>query len=256
MFAGVGCDALNPAFVNLIVEDETAAQFTSITNAPGHVVVQVVNAAEIDESLVNFLESEGLTLTNNELLRLKPRIRMRLRITFIDGTFQTLEFITGTPNYIDPEFEQQAETDLNQNTFDNAVVLCDVASVDVEPGSNIEVFIPAQMTSYELVETSAEGGQVSTEFQPRETINPAFRELQVDQTDADGNVILEQNIGVRDVIAPINNVTCGSVIGLTISGTLSVPFLRNVDNSPSFDRDDEQTVGRIGGRFEFRLTAN
>jgi len=78
----------------------------------------------------------------------------------------------------------------------------------------------------------------------------------VDETDADGNTTLQHNIGVRDIVAPITNVTCGSVIGLTITGTLSVPFLRNVDSSPSYDINDAPTIARIGGRFEFRLTAN
>lgn len=254
---GFGCDAFNPAFVNLVVDPTTAASFTSITNAPGHVVIQVVNAANVDESLVNYLTSLGVTLTANEQLNLHPRIRLRLRVTFTDGTFLTLEFITGSEGYVDPAKKQQAEADLNQNTFDNAVVLCDVASVTLEPSSNIEVFVPVDMTMYELVTVNATGDVASqTAFQSRGTDAFGFRPLQVDQTDADGNVTLQRNIGVRDVLAPINNVTCGSVIGLTITGTLSVPFFRPVDNTPSYDINDAQTIARIGGRFEFRLTAN
>lgn len=250
-----GCDALNPAFVAVWVDPEAAAQFQSISNAPGHVVVQIANNADIDESLINYMQTLGVTLTPAERRALKPRVRMRLRITFVDGTFQTIEFITGTPDFVDPAFAAFAEPDLNQNTLDNAVVLCDVQSVQLEPGTNVEVYIPVQMTAFELVETSSVGGQVTTEFQPRETINPAFRILQVDDLDQDGNVILERNIGVRNVPTPITNVTCGTVIGVTVTGTLAVPFLRRVSSEPSYDRDDESTVAQIGGRYEFRLSA-
>lgn len=249
-----GCNAFNPAFLNL-VDPTGSGQFQSLDNAGGHVVVQVVNNADVDEELVNYLQSVGHVLTAAERRSLRPRIRMRLRITFVDGTFQTIEFITGTASFVDPAFDSVAQPDLNQNDFDNAVVLCDVASVQLEPGTNIEVFVPVELTAYELVETSGEGGQVQTTFEARERQQPAFRALAVDERDADGNVTLEQNIGVRDVPTPITNLTCGTVVSLVIDGTLAVPFLRSVSAAPSYDREDLATVARIGGRFEFRVSA-
>jgi len=252
-----GCNAFNPAFLNLIDTSGTG-QFQTLDNAGGHVVVQVINNADIDEELVNFLQSQGLVLTAAERRSLHPRMRMRLRITFVDGTFQTIEFITGTASFVDPAFDATTLVDLNQNDFDNAVVLCDVQSVQLEPGTNIEVFIPVELTGYERVDNSVvvgTGEVTTTTWEPRETTPPAFRALARDDLDEDGNVVLQRNIGVRDVVAPITNLTCGTVVTLVIDGALAVPFLRNVSTDPSYNREDEPSVAGIGGRFEFRVTA-
>ncbi len=116
-----GCNAFNPAFLNL-VDPTGGGQFQSLDNAGGHVVVQVVNNADVDEELVNYLQSVGRVLTSAERRSLRPRIRMRLRITFVDGTFQTIEFITGTANFVDPRFESIAQPDLNQKyNFKNSI---------------------------------------------------------------------------------------------------------------------------------------
>lgn len=136
------------------------------------------------------------------------------------------------------------------------MVLCDVAAVQVEPGSNIEVFIPVELFQYQLIEsTTTGGGTVFTQFEQRGTIAPQFRSLQVDDVDADGNIILQRNIGVRNVPSPTPNLICGSVVAITMQGTLTVPFLAVVSpNTPSFDQDDQSTVARIGGRYQFVVT--
>ena len=69
--------------------------------------------------------------------------------------------------------------------------------------------------------------------------------------DADGNTILARNIGVRDVLSPTPNVRCGSVVGVLITGALTVPFLTGVSEDPSYDVADEPTIAQIGGRYEF-----
>lgn len=248
----VGCDALNPAFVNLL-NPSGSAGIPTLENAPGHVIVSVINSAEVDERLLDFLETR-LDLTEAEKQSLRPRIRMRVRITFVDGSQQVVEFVTGSQGLIDPAFQAQAFPDLNQNDLNNVVALCDVARVEVDPASAIEVFIPVQLNAYELVESEMEGGVVQRSFELREQIPPQFRVLAVDQVDEDGNVTLRRNIGVRDVPSPVADLPCGINVAIVISGVLAVPFLENVDPAPSFDRDDEATVGSIGGRYEFRVS--
>ncbi|UCC31380.1 MAG: hypothetical protein JSU86_03710 [Phycisphaerales bacterium] len=246
-----GCGSFNPAFVNLL---DPTGSLATIDRAPGHLVIGVVNNAEVDERLLAFLESaEGgnLVLTDAEKRLLRPRMRFRLRVTFTDGSFQTIEFIDGSRNLVDQNFDTQAFPDLNQNDLNSVVVLCDVASVELEPGTNIEVFIPVELTAFELVETTTPGGAISTSFEPRERIPPQFRALEIDETDADGNVLLQQNIGVRDVPSPTLDPICGSFIAVVVNGVLSVPFLDGVSNAPSYDRDDETTMASIGGRYEF-----
>ena len=246
-----GCGAFSPSFLNLI---DTTGRLQTVQNAPGHVVLAVVNNAEIDEQLLNFLETRT-EFTDAERRALRPRLRMRLRVTFVDGSFQVIEFVTGSRNLIDPAFDSRAFPDLNQNDLNNAVVVCDVAAVQVEPGSAIEVFIPVELVGFELVETTGTGGQVVTEFQPRQRIPPQFEPLLVDEVDEDGNIIFQRNVGLRDVPSPVTGLTCGSVVAVVVNGVLSVPFLEAADtDEPSFDLDDDATVATIGGRYEFIVT--
>lgn len=258
-FAGLalllgGCNAFNPAFLDL-VNGNNGTSFATLPNAPGHVVITIVNRTTIDEQLLNYL-SGRVNMTDEELRAQTPRIRMRLRVTYIDGSFQTVEFVTGSQSLIDSTFDATAFPDLNQNDLNNVVVLCDVANVTVEPGTTVEVFIPVALQEWELVETNNPNGGVDQEFQPRNQIPPQFRVLLVDEVDGDGNVTLRQNIGIRDVPSPIPNVVCGSVVALTVDGVLSVPFLATSPrpDEPSFDINDEQTIGGIGGRYEFIAT--
>jgi len=253
MIVGVwgGCTAFNPAFVNLL-GGNVATSLATIPNPPGHVVVAFVNNAEIDESLVNLVK-DGLDLSATELANLHPRIRLRIRITFVDGTFQTVEMISGSRNFVDASFNAESIPDLNQNDLTNVVVQCDVARVELEPGSNVEVFVPVGLQGFQLVTVNTSGGATSTTFQPRLAFPPQFRALAVDDVDADGNIVLRRNVDVRDQLTATTNVVCGSVVAINMNGVLSVPF--QIDASqPSFDQDDAQTVASIGGRYEFRVT--
>jgi len=245
----VGCGALNPAFLTAI-SSSGGQSFVSLPNAPGHVIVGVVNNADVDERLVSYLAPQ-LQLSDAEIVALKPRIRMRLRITFIDGTFQTIEYVTGSKNFIDPDFAGQAATDLSQNDFDNAVVQCDVTRVELEPGTNIEVFVPVALQQWELVQTTTTGGGLTSEYRQRAETPPGFLSLRVDDVDADGNTLLPRNIGVRDVMSPTPNVLCGSDVMVVIDGTLTVPFLTGVSEDPSYDIADTPTIAQIGGRYKF-----
>lgn len=247
-----GCTALNPAFVNLL-GSEVATSLATISNPPGHVVVAFINNAEVAESLVSEVEGD-LALTADQLANLHPRVRLRIRITFVDGTFQTVEMVSGSRSFVESAFNAEAVPDLNQNDLTNVVVQCDVAQVGLEPGSNIEVFIPVGLQGFELVETENDVGATTREFEPRQALVPQFRALAVDDVDEDGNIVLRRNVDARDQLTATTNVVCGSVVAINMNGVLSVPFQIAKEEGPSFDQDDEQTVASIGGRYEFRVT--
>ena len=250
------CGAFNPAFINLL-DGSGGGQFATLDNPPGHVVIAFVNNVEVDERLLAFLQSpEGgsLVLTDAEKRALRPRIRARVRVNFVDNSSLIVEFVDGSSKLVDPRFDSRAFPDLALNDLNNGVVLCDVASVTLDAGSAVEVFIPVEITAFELIETTNDSGQViGTTFQPRTRTPPQFRPLRVDEVDDDGNVTLLRNIGTRDVFTPVDNPVCGSVVAIVVNGSLSVPFLDVASSVPSFDQGDEQTIGTIGGRYRFQI---
>lgn len=238
------CSAFNPAFVDVVVPGGGGA---NIDNAPGHVVIQFVNNAEVNERLLSYLESDeggGLVLTDAEKRALRPRIRMRLLITFTDGNQTTVELIAGSENLISPPFADLAEADLTENELDNAVVLCDVGRVELLPGSEVDVFIPVPLVGIEFVELEND-----IEATVAETFLPSFRSLEEDIVDVDGNILVRRNIDVREVFTPVNNIICGTVVTIVLEGELAVPFL--FDDFPSYDVNVPNSVGSIGGRYQF-----
>jgi hypothetical protein len=247
-----GCGAFNPAFLALL-DAENAEDYVTVDNPPGHVIVAFVNNTEMDERLINYLAPQ-LGLSEAEIRELRPRVRMRLQVTFTDGSAQEFEFVDGTPGIVDPDFDAEAFADLNQNTLNNVVNICDVASVTLAPGSTVEVFMPVELLGFQLVEGTTPGGGTSQTWEQRTQIAPAFRDLELDEVDEDGNVVVQRNVGIRDTVAPTTNVLCGSVIAVIISGTLTAPFLDVASSDPSFDIEDEATIARIGGRYEFNVS--
>ncbi len=251
----LGCGAFNPAFLNLL-DTEGTGTFASLDNAPGHVVIYFLNNAEVDERLLSYLESAGnLILTDAEKRDLRPRIRMRVLITFTNGVTQSIELIDGSSNLVDQRFDVEVFPDLNQNDLNNMVVPCEVDRIEIDPNSAIEVFIPVELEEYSFreIQDPGEAGAIGT-YVLQQRIPPQFRALQMDGLDADGNVTVRRNIGVRDVPPPVPNPVCGSVIPISMNGVLTVPFLVEVTNVPSYDGGDPATVGGIGGRYEFIIS--
>ena len=255
-FAG-GCSALNPAFVDFVSGGQ-ANTFITLDPAPGHVIIAFVNNAEMDEQLIAYLEGPGgLRFTKEEKRNLRPRIRARVQVVFADGAEAAFEFVTGTRDVIDQRQTAFATPDLGANDLDNAVVLCNVAGVALLQ-SSVEVFVPVELTVYELVDIGLGTGGVTTAFRRREQISPRFRALQVDDFDADGNTTLVRNVGIREVPGPVINPICGTVITISLTGTLTVPFLSGPGvegDDPSYDRDDEPTEAAIGGQYQFVVSA-
>ncbi len=248
-----GCSAFNPAFVELVAPG-VANTLVTLDPAPGHVVIAFVNNTEMDEQLIGYLDGPGgMNFTDAQKRNLRPRIRARVLVTYASGATARFEFITGTPNVIDQRETAFADPDLSGNGFNNAVVLCNVAVVEFLQGS-VEVFMPVELDVYELVDVNAGIGQINSEFRLREQIPPVFRPLQVDDIDADGNTILVRNVGVREVPGPVVSPICGTVVTITLTGTLTAPFLTGPGvegNDPSYDRDDDPTEAAIGGQYEF-----
>lgn len=250
-----GCGVFSSSFLSLLDPAGTGVGAT-VDQPPGFVVITFANNAEIDEQLLSYLESSaggGLVLTDEQKIALRPRVRLTVRITFTDNSILDVEFISGSADFVQPLFLAQSAPDLNQNDLETIVAVCDVQSVALRPGSPIEVFIPVQLTQLGLLAvTGGFGGDVTGVFLDQGFITPRFRELRIDGPGPDG-IEIRQNIGVEDLPGPIQNPLCGSVIGITLDGTLSVPFhpSRTV---PSFDQDSPIEIGTIGGRFEFRVT--
>ena len=245
-----GCGSIfNPAFTDVI--DPTGASAT-LNNTSGHVVIGFVNNAEVAEGLVDYLG--GLELTNAERRALRPRVRMRVLVTFANGNTNSFEIVSGSKSLIDPNFDAEAFPDLNQNDLDNVVVLCDVARVELDPDSPIEVFVPVELIEYRSREIETQEGGTTLVYETVQRIAPQFRSLQADQTDSDGNTILRANIDIRDLPGPVVNPGCGGVVAVVLNGVLSVPFLTGVDDDPSYDVGDLATVAGIGGRYEFMIS--
>lgn len=259
--AACGCGVFSSSFLAVI--DPTGGTATaSIDNAPGHVVVQFINNAQVDEMLLNYLLTEGgVNLSDAEIRNLRPRVRLRMQITYRNGQTLSFEIVDGSQMLVDSRFQAQADADLNQNDLDNAVARCDVARVEIAPGSSIEVFIPVELLQFDQQQMTV-GNNVVTEYILRDRIPPQFRVLQADQVDQDGNVVLQSNIGIRDFPSPVLNPVCGTVVAVIMNGTLRVPFLAGVPdptgpgqlNDPSFDVGDASSVASIGGRYEFLVT--
>jgi hypothetical protein len=249
----IGCDggALNPSFVGLF-DPAVVGDVSTLENPTGHVIVAMINNAEVDERLLDYMESaEGgsLMLTDLEKRLLRPRIRFRVGITFTDGQTATVEFINGSRYLVQPTFDSQSEPDLNQNDLRDVVVTCDVASVQVlDP---IEVFVPVEVTRFQFVEPS---GVTPGFFREAGRIPPGFQSLEVDTVDQDLNTIVRRNIGIRDRPSTVENPRCGSVIGILLDGVLSVPFREDLGGVPGFEVADIPSAASVGGRYEFRVT--
>ncbi len=261
-----GCSALNPSFVDLI---DPSGGSNSVENAPGYVAIVFVNNADVDERLLTYLETDlpdggGVELTPYERRTLKPRLRFRVRVEFTNGNSNVFEFVDGSVKLVDSRFDASTEPDLIENDLTNAIVVCDVVRVSVD--GPITVFMPAQIEGWQTVQNTF--GGLAFQFVQFRQESLRFIPLEIDVLDEDGNVTLQRNIGVRDVPVPVEAPRCGSVVSITITGTLASPFINIADdpnnpNDQAFSRDvpsvmlnDANSIARIGGRFQIRVQVN
>jgi len=244
----LGCTTLNPAFVDLF---DPAGGSATVANSSGPVAIAFINNAEVDERLLTFLQKDlpdggGVQLTPVEKRTLHPRFRFRVRVDFANGNFNIFEFVSGSSKLVDQQFDTTLEPDLTANDLTNTVAVCDVSRIQIL--GPIEVFIPTRVEVFQFQRSTVNNSSqfVTQGFDPA-SLN--FIPLQVDTVDMDGNTVLQQNIGIRDVPVPVDNPRCGSVVAIVISGSLSVPFL--FDN-PSVLDTDTLSQARIGGRYQIK----
>ena len=252
----------NPSFLALTstpTPDETGAvPNITITNAPGHVPIVFINNTRFDDNLINYLRGIGVDVDKPNL---RPRIRVRVTIDYVNGGSNTIEFIDGSDivqNSVVTADGAQANplvpTDLVSNDLTNVVAICDVARVSpgVDNGTvTVEVFVPVFLKTIRIVEQD-----LIVRRELASTTQPQFTVLQPDGVDSNNNITLLQNFDIRDVPVPATNLQCGSVVGFTISGTLRVPFVVDElgQNAPGFLDTDTLSQAASPGRFEFRTT--
>lgn len=245
VFSLVGCGAFNPSFLALLDVNGTG-QFASIENAPGHNVIAFVNNVTINEQLLSFLESDlggGLTFTDEQRRNLRPVIRFRILVNYVDGTQQEIQFQLGSKELVQPEFAGQAAQDLSEPNLDNAVVLCDVLSIDFAQTNPIEVYVPVGVQEWELIQAT-DTTPASLNFVMQ--VNPQFRTL-VQDTPA-----LRSNFSAREAPFFVPNPQCGAVIAFIAEGELSVPF-SGERPQPSYRDTDVEAQAGIGGRYSFEI---
>lgn len=262
LVASTGCSSIfNPSFINLVATPvvDSTGRVPSITldNAPGHVPVVFINNTRFDQNLLDYFQSIGIDTSDDNL---RPRVRVRTDIRYVNGNTITLEFIDGSDivqNSVQTsEGAQQnplVPRDLVENDLTNIVAICDVSIVQPgggidEAGTSVEVFVPAFLKEVQIVVND-----LVTTRELNETIQPQFVALQQDEVDDNRNIILQRNFDIRDAPVPATNLLCGSVVGFTLSGTLRVPFVQDELGAvvPGYLDTDTAAQASIPGRFEF-----
>jgi len=240
-----GCDALNPAFVEVMLPAERIpSQVQAADNPRGHVPIFFVSNARFDGALLQYMAAQGLDVSDANL---RPRVRVQANVEFSDGSARVMEFLDGAQiSQSATVVEGEAEVavippDLNRPSLNNQVTQCDVVSVLVAPNA-IEVYIPVFWGEFEQVDIQ----DVGIEIRLRELYPPQFYVLQLDEVDARGDTVTLRNIGVRDAAGPILDLTCGSVVLYSLEGTLQMSF---VSGFPGYFTENEAAIAAFPGRF-------
>jgi len=264
LLCGAGCaDMFSHSFVETFFPDEDGSSaFLAVEPPTGHIPIIFVNNARIADDVFTYLTqgdtvvrqevvdellrvnpqwtSEDITAvlesillgnpTNLEDLILPPRVRVTLDVTNSDNGVQTLEFLDGlrlargedqvggTPNIA------ELPPDLEQNTNSIYVVQCDISSIEIV---RIEVFVPVVLRQIETVQDSIPGGGVVIYDRCTGFIPPFFDTLLPDTTyDAgSGTYNILRNYDPRFYPEEgIDNIACGAVVQVELSGALSLPF--------------------------------
>ena len=245
-----GCDAFNPAFVDTFAAITPLAPDPIGPNSRGHVVVAFRNDTFFDEQLLQQLVANGL---DEELLNdpdARPRVRVRLRITFSNGEQLDTEFNDGSATIIDPRVDASTFPELTRTEQTNLVVQCDVSRVELIVLPSI--FVPVFFESIRI----DPGDENTAPFRVLlDTTNPRFELLQIDDVDAQGTTILQRNLDIRDVPGPAIGPNCGSVVTITLSGTLRTPFVVNAQGVevPGALITEANAIASNPGRFRLAV---
>ena len=279
----LGCDAgtassiFSADFVDVVAGD-AEEPVASIKNAPGHVPILFVNNLRYDSQLVSYLEAlqaerrlGNLADFTGDLSSLRPRVRVRIQVVFEDGGTLPFEFVSGD-GVVEIERLDEDEDDeeipgipeepldpvLTQNDLERLVATCEVLAVSVE--GNPQVFVPV-FTRVIRVEVNDLGFQTRVLVR---TDRPQFRPVLPDEVDDNLNITLRRNYSVREAPAPAVDLSCGSMIGIVMEGTVSMPFTEPEDDPedefvagrsavPGFVDTDAPAEASIPGRFKFTV---
>jgi len=240
-------DALNPAFLDVLGAGVVSPRGPT---SAGHVVVALRNDAIFDERVLQNLVSAGLDSVLLDDPALRPRMRMLLLITFVNGNTMQVQFDDGAANIVHPESDQTIVADLSRPQQNNVVVQCDVARVELV--SLPEVFVP------DFFETTRidPGDENTPPFPVRVAVTPPnYQRLQLDTVDQFGTITTLRNIDIRDAPAPAVGPNCGSVVTILFSGTLSLPFQVNSAGSdvPGALVTNLAAINASPGRFQINV---
>jgi len=252
-----GCASLfNPSFLSLVTTptpDATGVvNDVTLSNAPGHVPIFLINNTRFDSALIDYMESIGIDTSDPGL---RPRVRVRTTINYVNGNTNTIEFLDGSDivqgTVLTDEGIQEnplIPRQLTENTLTSVVAVCNVASV--QPDASIEVFVPVFLKVIGFESTNI----LFNVRTLNETITPGFTVLQRDDVDENFNVTLQRNFDIRDVPVPASSVQCGSVTAFILTGTLRVPFVVDElgQTAPGYLDGDDAAQASNPGRFEFQ----
>ncbi|MCH7813174.1 MAG: hypothetical protein IID40_04045, partial [Planctomycetes bacterium] len=91
----------NPAFVD-ILDAEGTGENATVENAPGHIPIIFVNQTRFDPNLISYLNDlkaagrlSGVDDPFATLEGVRPRVRVRVRVTFDNGNSLPFEFVSG-----------------------------------------------------------------------------------------------------------------------------------------------------------------
>ncbi len=273
----------NPAFVDVVASGDGANELATINNAPGHVPVMFVNNTRFSAQLTSYLEAlnadrrlSGVDPLSTDLSNLRPRLRVPVRVTYANAedSVLTFEFIDGDGVVEVDTFSEEDETGeedaglvteaptdprLTERDLTRLVATCDVARVEVLESA--QVFVPVFVRTIDI-ETPEFGGRIRVveQIDP-----PQFRPVLVDELNDDFSITLLRNFSFEDGPAPAENLRCGAVVGIVLSGTVAVPFtgpetnasdefIQNQDEVPGFINTDNAAEASIPGRYRFDTT--
>lgn len=248
LVAASGCaSTFNPAFLALVTDPVPGASgaVSEITmdNAPGHVPIMFINNTRFDQRLLDYLETTGTDVSDPDL---RPRVRVRVEVEYVNGSTNVIELLEGS-DLVQATIaggELAVPPELTEFTLRNFVAMCDVAKV--EP-LQVEIFVPVTRTVLTVREVE---NNVVREFLT--AFAPAFEVLRVDMVDNNNNTTITRNFDIRNRPVPIPNVQCGGVVAFTLNGTLSLSFT-NLGGQvfPGYLDTDNLSFLANPGRFEF-----
>jgi hypothetical protein len=243
--AAIPSSVFNPAFVD-ILDAEGTGENATVENAPGHIPVVFVNRTTFSPQLINYLEDlnasrrlSGTDPTAQDLRDLRPRMRVQMLVAFDNGSILPFEFVDGDGvveiDVRDTDVDigiPDLPTDprLTENDLTRLVASCDADVVGVSIVGNPQVFVPVftRTIRVEVGEESGEQTRILVATDP-----PGFTAILRDEVDADLNVTLLRNYGVREAPAAAEDLRCGTMVGIRISGTVSVPWKTSRKTSSS-----------------------